>query len=127
MFLNPAQGTMIDLPAADLQPDGKVYTTEQAPYDLVIVLGAAGEQLSIVTQKLQRLLNSRAGTYVAALTSPAPLQQAAELETWLQAQLGTTPHTSLQASRHDDLRRPLPNTVIGIEWQHATLPLEIPA
>ena len=53
-FLGPAKGTLIDLPAADLNADGKVYTTEQAPYDLVIVLGAAGEQLTSTVQKLQR-------------------------------------------------------------------------
>ena len=127
MFLSPAKGTLIDLPAADLQPDGKVYTTEQAPYDLVIVLGASGEQLGVVTQKLQRLLNPQSGSFVAALTSPAALQQAAELEAWLEKQLGAKVRTSLQASRHDDQRAPLPNTVIGIEWQHATQPVEIPA
>ncbi len=125
-FLSPAKGTLIDLPAADLNADGKVYTTEQAPYDLVVVLGAAGEQLTSTVQKLQRLMNPAGGCFVAALATPAVLQGAAAAEGWLHAQFGAGVRTTLHASLHDDLSGPLANTVVGIEWQRATVPLEVP-
>ncbi len=126
-FLSPAKGTLIDLPAADLKADGKVYTTEQAPYDLAIVLGAGGEQLVSTVQKLQRLLNPSCGRLVAALASPAQLRGVAAAEGWLHAQFGAGASTALHASLHDDLPGPLPNTVIGIEWQRISVAREVPA
>jgi asparagine synthase (glutamine-hydrolysing) len=127
-FLSPAKGTLIDLPAADLNPDGKVYTTAQTPYDLVIVLGASSVQLVSAVQKLQRLMHPEQGSFVAALTTPALLSGAAAAEEWLRAQFGANAQTALHGSRHDDLMRSLPNTVIGIEWQHATQPQQqVPA
>ncbi|MEQ1807253.1 MAG: asparagine synthase (glutamine-hydrolyzing), partial [Burkholderiaceae bacterium] len=120
-FLSPAKGTLIDLPAADLNADGKVYTTQQAPYDLVVVLGAAGEQILSSVQKLQRLMNPAGGRFVAALATPAALQGAAAAEGWLHAQFGAGVRTALHGSLHDDLAGSSPNTVLGIEWQSAMI------
>jgi len=119
--MGQARGTLIDLPAAELLADGKVFTTAQNPYDLVIVLGASGEQAAAAVQKLQRLLNPARGSCVLALTSPVTLQQAATCEALLaaefQAEASLDVQTSLQASLHDDERTPLPNTVLGLRWQ----------
>ncbi len=119
-YLSPAKGALIDWPAADLNPDGKVYTTAQPPYDLVIVLGASGAQLVSAVQKMQRLMHPQRGSFVAALTTPAALQGAAQAEEWLRAQFGADAHTALHASRHDDVSGSLPNTVVGIGWQPVT-------
>jgi len=138
MFLSPAKGTLIDLPAADFQSDGKVYSTEQSPYDLVLVLGAAGEQLELAVQKLHRLMKRESGSFVAVLTSPAALAPAAESQHAFEAYVQTSPASqtgqasttntqnapvvngSLQASRHDDQHASLPNTVAAYQWQAAT-------
>ena len=117
MVLNPAKGTMMDLAAADLQADGKVYTTDQPPFDCIVILGASAEQFGTVLQKLQRLLNPERGAVIAALSSPASLRQAADAENAVAQQFGVVPQTSLQASRHDSGRVPIPNTVIGIVWE----------
>jgi asparagine synthase (glutamine-hydrolysing) len=112
-------GTVLDLAAADFTPDGKIFTTEQAPYEGVIVLGLPGEQLEVATQKLIRLLDPKSGYWVAALTSPVPLQVAARCEQLIETTLKVQASTTLQASHHDDQREPLPNTVIGFAWAPA--------
>ncbi len=114
-------GTVLDLAAGDFTCDGKIFTTEQAPYDGVIVLGLPGEQLEVATQKLIRLLNPAGGQWVAALTSPVPLQVAARCEQLIEKTLGVLARTALQASRHDEQREALPNTVVGFSWSPATL------
>ncbi len=113
------QGTVLDLNAADFTPDGKVFSTEQAPYALVIVLGLPGEQLQIGAQKLVRLLDAREGSFIAALTSPASLRDAAATEATIGEIFHTTASAEIQASRHDDQRGALPNTVIGFRWSAA--------
>jgi asparagine synthase (glutamine-hydrolysing) len=123
MVLNPAQGTLIDLPAVDLQPDGKVYSTGQPWYDAAIVLGAAGSQLAVVAQKLQRLLVREHGVFIAVLTSPATLAQAGDAARAFEA-AGQTVSASLAPTRHDDLRDPLPNTVACFSWQPSTHAVE---
>lgn len=123
VYLNPARGTLVDLPAGELLPaDGKVYTTTQTPYDAVLLLGAAAEQLGFAVQKLQRLLNPARGSFVAALTGPLTLAQAADAEREFGQPPAAGARASLHASRHDDGRELLPNTVFGIEWRPATLP-----
>jgi hypothetical protein len=122
MLLSPGQGTLIDLQAAELQPDGKVYSTAQVAYDLIVLIGADGPQLGAAVQKLHRLLRRDQGSFVAVLTSPAGLAQAAEAErTLAQAAEGAGLRigSSLQASNHDNQHAPLPNTVVGFAWQTA--------
>lgn len=121
MFMSPARGTLVDLPAAELQPDGKVWAGSAETYDLVLVLGAAPRQLAPLAERLQRMLNPQAGTLVAVLTEPASLHEAAAAEALLGARLGAAARGSLQASHHDDLREPLPNTVWGVAWQRAAM------
>jgi hypothetical protein len=123
MLLSPAQGTLIDLQAADLQPDGKVYSTAQVVYDLIVVIGADGQALGAAVQKLHRLLRREQGSFVAVLTSPATLALATEAErTLAQAVAGASLRvdSSLQASQHDSQHAPLPNTVVGFAWQTVT-------
>lgn len=119
MVLSPAKGTMMDLAATDLQADGKVYTTDQPPFDCIVILGASGDQFGTALQKLQRLLNPERGAVIAALASPASLRQALDAESAVAQQFGVVPQTSLQASRHDGGRVPIPNTVLGIAWDKA--------
>jgi asparagine synthase (glutamine-hydrolysing) len=123
MLLNPAQGTLIDLQAAELQADGKVYSTAQVAYDLIVLIGADGPQLGAAVQKLHRLLRRDQGSFVAVLTSPVALSQAAEAERTLAMAAGDTTlrvDSSLHASRHDNQHAPLPNTVVGYAWQTVT-------
>ena len=127
VFLNPAQGTLLDLPADDLHADGKVYTTNQAGFDLMVVLGAPGDRLALVVQKTQRLLAAERGAIVAALASPASLQVAVELERVLAQTLQARVSTGMNASRHDDCQDCVPNTLIGIAWQLATVAAELDA
>jgi hypothetical protein len=127
MLMGPARGTLIDLPAAELLADGKVFTTIQDPYDLVIVLGASGAQAAAALQKLQRLMNPEHGACVLALTSPLTLPQAAACEAALEEGLGASAQSSLHASLHDDEREPLPNTVLGLRWQGRDKPPLLPA
>jgi hypothetical protein len=119
MFMSPARGTLVDLTAAELQPDGKVWAGGAQPHDLVLVLGPAPRQLGPLVERLQRLLNPDAGALVVALTEPASLREAADAEAALATRLGAATCSSLQASRHDDLREALPNTVLGLSWQRA--------
>lgn len=127
MYLNPAQGTLIDLDAQALQPDGLVYALDASPYDLLIVVGAGGEQLGLAVQKLHRLLAPDAGLLLALLSTPARVRDTAEAELVLEQALGKPVHASLQASRHDELRALQPNTVVGFEWQPATLTQDLTA
>ena len=126
VFLSPATGTVLDLPCSDLQPDGKVYTSSQDPHDLMVVLGLPGELLVAASQKLQRLLNPQRGALVAVLCSPVNLKQAAEAERTIEATLQASALSALHGSQHDDERAALPNTLIGISWQHASLPAVVP-
>ena len=119
VLLAKGVGTVLDLAAGDFTSDGKIFTTEQAPYDGVIVLGLPGEQLEAATQKLIRLLNPAGGQWVAALTSPVPLQVAARCEQLIEKTLGVMARTALQASRHDEQHEALPNTVVGFSWSPA--------
>ena len=124
MVLNPAQGTLIDLPAAELQLDGMVYSTAQVAYDLIVLIGAAGHQLGAAVRKLHRLLRCDQGSFVAVLTSPVALALAAEAERTLApaaGEAGVGIESSLQASLHDNQHAPLPNTVVGYAWQSATV------
>lgn len=121
------QGTVLDLDAAAFTPDGKVFSTGSAPYGLVLLLGLPGEQIGIAARKLQRLLDPQQGRFIAALTSPAPLQTAAATEAWMAETFAAATRAELHASRHDDLRQSLPNTVIGISWQQAAVPQIEPA
>ena len=120
ILLAKGVGTVLDLNAADFGPDGKIFTTEHAPYEGLIVLGLPGEQLELATQKLIRLLRPEGGHWVAALTSPVPLQSAARCEQLIEKTLGVRASTSLHASRHDGQHGPLPNTVIGFSWSPAS-------
>ncbi|MFO1273191.1 MAG: DUF616 domain-containing protein [Rubrivivax sp.] len=119
MYMSPAQGTLVDLPAADLQPDGKVWAGGGPVHDLVLVLGAAPRQLAPLVERLQRLVKPEGGSLVAVLTEPASLREAAEAEAWLARRFEAATTSSLQASSHDDRREPLPNTVLGLVWQRA--------
>ena len=123
MVLNPAQGTLIDLPAAELQQDGIVYSTALVAYDLIVLIGAAGHQLGAAVCKLQRLLRCDQGSFVAVLTSPVSLALAAEAERTLSlaaGKAGLCIESSLHASHHDNQHMPLPNTLLGLSWQSAT-------
>ncbi len=119
MFMSPAKGTLVDLPAAELQPDGKVWAGGGETYDLVLVLGATPRQLAPLAERLQRMLNPQAGTLAVVLTEPASLPEAAATEALLATRLGAAARASLQPSRHDDLCEPLPNSVLGLSWQRA--------
>ena len=79
------------------------------------------------SQKLQRLLNPQRGALVAVLCSPVSLKQAAEAERSIETTLQANALSALHGSQHDDERAALPNTLIGITWQHATVPVELPA
>ena len=116
LFMAKGTGTVLDLRADDLQPDGKIYTSDQQPYELVLLLGLPGEQLEAATQKLIRLLSPERGSWIAALTSPVPVAQAARTEQLIADTLGVRATLSLQASRHDGQASPLPNTVVGCHW-----------
>lgn len=112
-------GTVLDLNAADFAPDGRIYTTDQAPYALVLLLGLPGEQFAAAARKLQRLLDPSRGALVAALTSPVSLADAADAEALVTGSLDASVSTALHASRHDDQRAALPNTVVGLSWTAA--------
>jgi asparagine synthase (glutamine-hydrolysing) len=117
MYLNPAQGSLIDLDARDLNADGRAYGLVESPYDLLIVIGASGDQLASTVQKLRRLLAADAGQLIVLLSAPARIRDSAQAEMELQQALGKSIHASVQASRHDDLRGLQPNTVVSFEWQ----------
>ena len=82
--------------------------------------------LVAASQKLQRLLNPQRGALVAVLCSPVNLKQAAEAEHTIEATLQASALSALHGSQHDDERAALPNTLIGISWQHATVPAVVP-
>jgi asparagine synthase (glutamine-hydrolysing) len=114
--MGKAQGTALDLSAADLRADGKVYTTAQAPYELVLLIGLPGAQLEAAVGKLIRLIHPERGSLVLLLTSSAPLAQAAAAEGLIAATLGARTQAALHASRHDDLPEPVANSVVGFSW-----------
>ena len=126
MFFGKGQGTTLDLAAADFADDGKVFTTAQTPYEVVLLLGLPGERLEVATQKLVRMIDRERGSWVVALTSPAPLASAARAEALIGATLGVPVSSSVHASRHDDQRESLPNTVLGFTWAkvHVATPVQ---
>ena len=119
ILLRGGQGTVMDLAADEFADDGKVYSTAQAPYGLVVVLGLPGHRLATATRKLGRLLDPAAGRWVLALTSACTLRDAAGVEDELARQWQARVSTALQASRHDDLLEALPNTLVGFSWAAA--------
>ena len=116
-------GTVLDLHASDFAEDGKIFTTAQAPYELVLLMGLPGEHLELATQKLIRLVQPEAGHWIAVLTSPVPLQSAARCEHLIEAALGAKSSASLHSSRHDDLQEALPNTLAAFAWQRVNVAL----
>ena len=116
-------GTVLDLHASDFAEDGKIFTTAQAPYELVLLMGLPGEHLELATQKLIRLVQPDAGHWIAVLTSPVPLQSAARCEHLIEAALGAKSSASLHSSRHDDLQEALPNTLAAFAWQRVDVAL----
>ena len=112
-----AEGTLLDLPMADLLESSKVYSAgQQPPFDLVLVLGLPGSLLVAVVQKLVRLVAPARGSLLLALTSPAPLAEAARAEAAALSVSGRPLTAALQASRHDDLPQALPNSLVALQW-----------
>lgn len=124
LFMARGVGAVLDLNADDLQPDGKVYTSDQQPYDLVLLLGLPGTRLEAAAQKLVRLLSRERGGWIAALAGPASVAEAARTEALIESTLGVRASLSLQASRHDGQAAPLANTVVGCHW--VAVPTESP-
>ncbi len=127
VLLAKGEGTVLDLMASDFAPDGKIFTTAQAPYDLVLLIGLPGELLEHAAQKLIRLVAPQQGTWVALLTSPAPLQSAACAEQLIEAALGVRSTACMFASQHDEQAQPLTNTVLAFSWErvHTTTPMKV--
>jgi hypothetical protein len=125
-YLSPAKGTLIDLPAAELADAAKVYTTNQPPYDLLVVLGADGAALPAVVHKLHRMLSPLRGDAVVVLAGPTPLAAAAQAEAALAQAFGPGVEAALHAARHDDRREPLPNAVFALRWKQAEVPAAVP-
>ncbi len=119
------KGTLLDLAVDDLAASDKVYTAQQQPYDLAIVIGLPGAQLAAATQKLMRLLAPARGALVAALASPTTLPEALRAEQLLGGWAGAAVHTALQGSQHDDVDGGLDNTVVGLRCVAA--PVTAPA
>ena len=117
-FLGPgAEGTLLDLPLADLVESSKVYSAGQQPaFDLVLVLGLPGGLLVAAVNKLVRLVAPARGSLLLALTSPATLAEAARAEATALGVSGRPLTAMLQASRHDDLPQALPNSLLALQW-----------
>jgi len=117
-----ANGTVLDLTAADLADTAKVFTPGAGqPFDLVLVLGLPGERLGDAVHKLVRLAPTACGTLLLALTSPASLADAGAAEATVARVTGAPVQAGLQGSRHDDLPGPLHNTVVAYAWPPAPL------
>ncbi len=127
MYLGPARGTLLDVPAAELDTEGRVYLRPEPPCDLVIVLGATGRQTLAAVQMVHRMVDPARGQIVLALCDGLGLRQAASLEDWLGGQYGTEVRSQLHASRHDDDTASLPNTLLAIQWDRATRPAAVAA
>ncbi len=116
MVMQPAVGAVMDLRAADLLPDGRVYNAQPVVYDLMLVLGASAEQLAVLPLKLRRLVSPRAGALLMLLHNPAPLALVVQAEQWLGTQFGATVQASTHGSHHDGDGLLLPNTVLAFQW-----------
>ena len=115
------EGTVLDITPQDLADASKVYAAgAQQPYDLVLLLGLAGDQLIAAVHKLVRLLSPRSGTLAVVLTSPAPLAAAAEAESMATRLAGRPVQAVLQGGRHDGVPGLLANAVLGFSWVAAT-------
>jgi hypothetical protein len=122
MYLGPARGTLIDLPAAELDNEGRVYLRPEPPVDLVILLGATSRQTLAAVQMVHRMVDPARGQLVLALCDTLALREAARLEDWVGSQYGTQARSQLMASRHDDEAASLPNTLLSIQWDRAETP-----
>jgi len=116
MVMQPAVGAVMDLRAAELLPDGRVFNTQPVVYDLMIVIGASAEQLAVLPLKLRRLVSPQAGALLLLLNNPAPLGLVVQVEHWLTTQFGTAVQASTHGSRHDGDAALLPNTVLAFQW-----------
>jgi asparagine synthase (glutamine-hydrolysing) len=112
-----AEGTALDLTAADLAASGRVYTLDANRFELIVVLGLPGASVEAATQKLIRMAEPEAGGLVAVLTSPVPLPAAAAAEALIRQLHGAAASTSLQATRHDGAAGGLPNTLLATTWR----------
>ena len=122
MVLAPAAGATMDVRPADLLPDGRVFVPPAEPFDLVLVLGAAGSELPVLVPKLRRLVQPGAGALALVLRTPASLAHAAEVERWLAQQFGAPVLGTVAPSQHDDDGAVVPNTVLGFAWSGGTTP-----
>jgi hypothetical protein len=125
MYLGPATGTLLDVPVAELDIEGRVYLRPDPPCDLVLVLGASSRQALAAVQMVHRMVDPARGQLVLALCDTLALRHAASLEDWLSGVYGTEARSQLHASRHDDDAASLPNSLLSIQWdrsaQHAAL------
>ena len=80
------------------------------------MLGLPGSLLVAAVQKLVRLVAPARGSLLLALTSPAPLAEAARAEAVALSVSGRALTAALQASRHDDLAQALPNSLVALQW-----------
>lgn len=125
VLVSPAGAlNVIDLEADRLREGGDALACPQPAFDVVIVLGAAGPQLEAVIMQLSPLANLAQGRMVVVLTSPAPLAGTAAAQASLARRFQLDVQIGFQASRHDDLRGPLPNTVALVAWQPAVVNTE---
>jgi hypothetical protein len=107
---------VVDLEAAQLREGGDVLVCPQPGFDVLIVIGAAGEQLGAVISQLGRLANLAAGRMVVVLGSPAPMDQSVQAESSFLQTLELDGRSACFASRHDDLRGWQGNTVYTLDW-----------
>ncbi|MEO8298577.1 MAG: glycosyltransferase domain-containing protein [Burkholderiales bacterium] len=108
---------VLDLPTPQMLADNKIYAMPQPAFDVVIVLGADGAHLGTVVDKLCHMANRDQATMVLALSGPARLSDAADAERRVATMLGAqASSSSLQGSRHDDVRGVVANTVFALQW-----------
>ncbi len=128
-YMAPQRGEYLQLTAADLSTGMGQVQDQDRRYELVVVLGPSGQELSQTLRLIGPTLIREQGLLVLGLRSPAEVQDIAAAQALLQVELGgaVLVQASIHASQHDDLDMPLRNSLLALAWQaQAPRPVSTP-
>jgi hypothetical protein len=117
MMLNKFKPQTLDLPASDLRQPSIVYANSPVLYDVVAILGLPNDCLSSVLDKFFRIVNPKHGLMVLVVTGEGDLEDFLTSERqFIKAHNNINLAISVNSSHHDDLLKPIFNSLICIEW-----------
>jgi hypothetical protein len=110
-FLPGYQGARLELSSAQLAEGRLGFRAGESSFDLVVMMGVPGALLRQAHTLVQGALNAAGGQLCVLASGACLLADVAAVEAAL-----PQGRASVQASRHDELDLPLPNSLLSFSW-----------